>query len=185
MTAALKRRESIGVANTATPTIAVWFHVIRTGLSIPQGDIPDSWIYAQLNVLNGAFIGRFSFQLAGITRTTNSGWWNLIPNSAGGAPEMQMKQALRRGTAATLNFYTSQVGRDAQGFQYLGWATFPGGMCGVPSSEHLDRQLGHHQPTCCTGDTTGTRAVSPANCCANWGAQPFNPVSHNSGVCKG
>jgi len=51
--------------------IPVQWHVVRSGTSISQGNIPDSWINAQISVLNQAYQGSgFSFQLAGVSRTT-------------------------------------------------------------------------------------------------------------------
>lgn len=102
--ARLRTRKAAGVANTAVPQVNVWFHVVRSGLDITQGNIPDSWITAQLDVLNGAFVGRFRFNFMGTTRTTNAAW-HPLPDAA----EFQMKQSLRRGTAATLNFFITRL----------------------------------------------------------------------------
>jgi hypothetical protein len=115
--------------STGPVVIDVWFHIITDG---SKGHVPDSQIHAQLDVLNAAFAGqtssarvsresavptRFSFRLAGINRVNNRAWFTAQPGSRA---ESQMKQTLRRGTAATLNFYTTNPGRG-----YLGWATFP------------------------------------------------------------
>ena len=107
-------------------TIPVWFHVIRSGTSSSQGNMPRAWIDAQMSVLNQSYSGLtggkgtdtpFRFQLAGITRTTNSTWYNSCDSTG---VESQMKTALRRGGAETLNLYTCNPGSGL-----LGWATFP------------------------------------------------------------
>lgn len=110
-----KRREAVGAMAVTKPNVGVWVHVIRT--STGQGNIPDTWITGQVAVLNKAYAGTFTFTLLGTTRTTNSNYWNLVP----GNNEFTMKRALRRGTATTLNVYTTLLGG------LLGWATFPGG----------------------------------------------------------
>jgi hypothetical protein len=98
--------------------IPVYFHVIRRGSGISNGDIPTSQITAQMNVLNSAYAGTgWTFNLVSVDRTTNSSWYTAGP---GTTAERNMKQALRQGTADDLNIYTSNPGGG-----YLGWATFP------------------------------------------------------------
>jgi Pregnancy-associated plasma protein-A len=85
-----------------------------------NGDVPDSQISAQIQVLNAAYSATgspFFFQLAGVTRTTNASWYTMTP---GTAAESQAKNALRTGGAGTLNLYTASPGQNL-----LGWATFP------------------------------------------------------------
>lgn len=110
------------VAERAAGSVAVpvWFHVINSGSDLSVGNIPDSQITAQIQVLNAAYGGAgspFVFQLAGITRTTNAAWYTMSPGSAA---ETQAKTALRRGNAGTLNIYSANPGGGL-----LGWATFP------------------------------------------------------------
>jgi hypothetical protein len=108
------------VAKTASQwaTVNVYFHVINKGLSAADGNLSDQQVQAQLSVLNAAFQGaRFTFQLAAVTRTTNSTWYNL---AQGSTAERQMKTALRRGTARDLNIYSANLQNNL-----LGWATFP------------------------------------------------------------
>lgn len=119
MSANLRELDAIGTASTDVPLVPVWFHIIRRGMSISQGNIPDTWIIAQFNVLNTAYAGRIKFQLSGVTKTTNMGWFPL-PRT--GTAEQRMKRALRRGTMKTLNFYSTQLRGGL-----LGWATLPGG----------------------------------------------------------
>jgi hypothetical protein len=95
-------------------------HVINNGAGLANGDLPDSQVSAQVQVLNAAYGGAnspFVFQLAGVTRTTNAAWYTMTPGSTA---ETQAKTALRVGNAGTLNVYVASIG---QGL--LGWATFP------------------------------------------------------------
>lgn len=105
--------------------IDVYFHVIRKGSGIANGDIPQSQIDAQINVLNAAYAGTgWSFRLAAVDRTTNSTWYTM---RQGSKAERDAKRALRRGTADDLNIYTANLGGGL-----LGWATFPSSYSGKP-----------------------------------------------------
>ena len=109
-------------------TVPLWFHVIRKGTGTANGDLPDSQIAAQINVLNAAFASTpFRFTLAGTTRTTNTTWYTMTPGSTA---ERQAKTALRVGGAGTMNLYAAGIG---QGL--LGWATFPSSYAGAPSQD--------------------------------------------------
>jgi hypothetical protein len=114
---------------TAAITINVYFHVIqKDGEAGVRGTgfVSDSWLRAQIGVLNDAYAGRapggagavtsFQFVLADQDYTVNSSWYNAGP---GTTAERSMKTALRQGSADDLNFYTNSGGG------YLGWATFP------------------------------------------------------------
>lgn len=108
-------------------TIPVYWHVINNGTSLSQGNIPDSQITAQINVLNAAYAGTgWSFNLVATDRTTNASWYTC----AGGACETQMKNALRQGTADDLNIYSNNMGGGL-----LGWATFPSSYAGSPKMD--------------------------------------------------
>lgn len=103
-------------------TIPVYFHVIRD--SSGNGDVSDSRLDAQINVLNASFSGQtggtntpFRFVKVETTRTNNTSWYFA---SFGSFEERQMKTALRRGGPYSLNFYTNNP---SDGL--LGWATFP------------------------------------------------------------
>jgi hypothetical protein len=105
-------------------TIPVWFHVINKGEGIENGDMPDEMIEDQLQVLIDSFGGRtggaattYTFELAGIERTTNARWYTMGPGSSA---EREAKAALRKGDAKTLNVYLASPGGGL-----LGWATFP------------------------------------------------------------
>jgi len=110
-------RQAAGVL-AVQPTINTYVHVIRDGSGISNGDIPDSQIASQINVLNAAYASSgFSFRLAAVDRTTNAEWFTMSPGSP---EERAAKNALRRGTADDLNIYTANPGGGL-----LGWATFP------------------------------------------------------------
>ena len=111
-----KRNTSAGFA----ATIPVYWHVVSDGTN---GDVRDSLIGRQLNVLNAGFGGfeggyatGFAFELVSIDRTVNAKWYNAGPGSSG---EREMKAALRQGGANALNVYSTS------GEAFLGWATFP------------------------------------------------------------
>jgi len=109
-----------------TVTVNVWFHVINQGSGIANGDVPTSQINGQIAVLNASYTA-FSFNLAGITRTTNAAWFNMGINSSA---EQAAKSTLRVGGAADLNIYTANLGGGL-----LGWATFPQDYAGNPSDD--------------------------------------------------
>lgn len=119
-----KARATEGRSVMARPVgsveVPVWVHGINKGAGIANGDVPESQIAAQLNILNAAYSSTgspFFFSLAGVDRTTNATWYTMSPGSAA---EQQAKAALRKGGPGTLNLYTANPG---QGL--LGWATFP------------------------------------------------------------
>ena len=106
----------------------MYFHVINKGTGTANGDIPESYITGQMEVLNAAYASTgWSFTLASIDRTTNSTWYTAGP---GTSAEGQMKNALRKGTADDLNFYTNNPGGGL-----LGWATFPSSYAGNPKND--------------------------------------------------
>jgi hypothetical protein len=69
----VQQLESIGLQkNVAIPSFAavnipVWFHVVNQGTGIANGDVPQSAIDAQINVLNDSFGGAYTFTLAGVS----------------------------------------------------------------------------------------------------------------------
>jgi hypothetical protein len=110
--------------------IPVFFHVIRQGLAVSDGNVPESMLDAQILILNQAYGGGtgganspFRFYKAGVTRTTNAGWFAM---TMGSAAETAAKNALHVGGANALNFYTTNGGG------LLGWATFPWDYAGNP-----------------------------------------------------
>jgi hypothetical protein len=116
------------IANADGGNIQVYWHVIRRGTGIANGDIPDSQITSSINVLNAAYASTgWSFTLANTDRTTNATWYTVTPGSSA---ERNMKNALRVGGAASLNIYSANIG---QGL--LGWATFPSSYNSNPKDD--------------------------------------------------
>ncbi len=114
--------------NVTGGTIDVYFHVINKGSGLSNGDVPDSMITTQISVLNWAYASSgWSFQLAGVDRTTKAEWFTVSP---GTTAETDMKRALRRGRADDLNIYTTDIG---QGL--LGWSTFPSSYASNPTDD--------------------------------------------------
>jgi hypothetical protein len=108
--------------------VPVVFHVIRSGDTLNQGNIPDSQIAAQIQVLNDAFANTpFRFTLVQTTRTTNASWFGMTPGSSS---ELAAKNALRQGGSGTLNVYSANPSGGL-----LGWATFPQDFAGNQSSD--------------------------------------------------
>ncbi|HEU4535711.1 MAG TPA: zinc metalloprotease [Polyangiaceae bacterium] len=124
----------LGVGATAVVSIPTFVHVIQKGTGAANGEVPQTQIQAQIDVLNAAFAGttggaatNFRFELAGVDRTINAAWYGVTP---GTAAERDMKAALRQGGAATLNIYLANIG---QGL--LGWATFPSSYKSNPDDD--------------------------------------------------
>jgi hypothetical protein len=108
------------ISTVAANDITVQFHVIysesrKNGV---QGNIPDSMIFDQMDVLNSAFAGTgFSFTLGGISRTKNNGWYTRCYSSG---TESKMKNALAVDPAHNMNVYTCSPSGGI-----LGYARFP------------------------------------------------------------
>jgi len=123
---ALRMTPTFGAALRSNVNIPVYFHVINQGAGIANGDVPTQQINDQMAVLSAAYAGTpFTFTLAGVDRTTNATWFSTCDASS---VETQMKTALRRGGAGTLNVYTCNPGGGL-----LGWATFPSGYARSPN----------------------------------------------------
>ncbi|PWR07459.1 zinc metalloprotease [Micromonospora acroterricola] len=128
LAAALRERATFrtgaGATALATVTIPVVVHVIQRDSTRAGGNIPDSLITAQINVLNQAYAGAtggaataFDFRLDKINRVTNPSWYPIVDGSSA---ERSMKSSLRVGGKNTLNIYLGELSDDL-----LGWATFP------------------------------------------------------------
>jgi hypothetical protein len=115
------------IAMATGGTINVYWHVINNGTSTSQGNISDTSIASQINVLNAAYASTgWQFRLVATDRTTNSSWYTC----SGGTCETQMKNALRQGTADDLNVYSNNMGGGL-----LGWATFPSSYASNPKND--------------------------------------------------
>jgi len=127
-------------ANAITPgdvsaqsVLNVYWHVISEDSTLAGGNIPDSQIAAQINVMNQDYASTgISWALAGTTRTVNSDWFN---NAGPDTTEQDdMKSSLRQGGAADLNVYS--VGfTSGSGAGLLGYSTFPWDYSGNPSDD--------------------------------------------------
>lgn len=108
-----------GFNRNQTNDIQVQFHVIyKSKNGVVEGNIPDSMIMDQMDVLNDAFAGTgFTFSLGGITRTRKNGWYTRCYSSG---TERKMKQALAVNPATNLNIYTCSPSGGI-----LGYARFP------------------------------------------------------------
>ena len=105
-------------------TIKVYWHTITNGTA---GAVSASAIANQISVLNSAYANTpFRFTLAGTDTTANNTWYT----TTGGSSESAMKNALRKGGAGDLNFYTNNMGGGL-----LGWATFPSSYSSQPKMD--------------------------------------------------
>ncbi|KAI0080666.1 zincin [Panus rudis PR-1116 ss-1] len=117
----------------AAATIPVYFHVVSKDSTVNGGNVPDSQITSQINVLNQDYAGSgLTFTLAGTTRTVNAQWFNSVGPSS--SLQTTMKRQLRQGGANALNVYTVGFtsGADAG---LLGYSTFPSSYSGNPTDD--------------------------------------------------
>ncbi|MEM7479819.1 MAG: zinc metalloprotease [Acidobacteriota bacterium] len=105
--------------SAASINIPVAFHVVyKRRRGVTTGNVPQSQIDDQIDVLNAAYAGTgFSFTLASVDRTRSNRWFDRCYTTG---QERRMKQALTVSPATTLNIYTCNP---AGGI--LGWAYFP------------------------------------------------------------
>jgi hypothetical protein len=124
----LAEREVSAMRLPGTVRVPTYVHVLRSGTTTTQGNVPDSVVSAQIAVLNSAYSGTpFYFDLVATTRTTNSTWYVMSP---GGSAERAAKTALRRGGKESLNLYLANPGGGL-----LGWATFPWSYASSPVND--------------------------------------------------
>ncbi|HRI48605.1 MAG TPA: zinc metalloprotease [Pseudomonadota bacterium] len=117
-------------ASVTSHTINVYFHIIRKGTGLANGDIPDSQVQAQIDVLNKSYAGAksgLSFKLVSVDRTTNTSWYGVSPETSA---ETSMKNTLYKGGKGDLNIYTADLGGGL-----LGWATFPSEYTSAPKMD--------------------------------------------------
>ncbi|KAJ3029782.1 UNVERIFIED_CONTAM: hypothetical protein HDU68_011103 [Siphonaria sp. JEL0065] len=108
---------SFGFAIASVITVPVYFHVISQGSGYQNGELSDSMIQKQLQVLNADYTGQVKFTLAGTTHTKNPSWFVAAPDTNA---YKSMKNSLRKGGAETLNVYSTKLPNGL-----LGIATFP------------------------------------------------------------
>jgi hypothetical protein len=95
-------------------SIPVVFHVIHDGV---EGNVPDSLLEAQLQVLNQAYRGTgYSFTLQAVNRVQNQQWFT------GCYASQKFKRELAVDPAHTLNFYTCKPKGNILGYAYLPWS---------------------------------------------------------------
>ncbi|KAJ3565805.1 hypothetical protein NP233_g7406 [Leucocoprinus birnbaumii] len=123
-------RQSFSIQSASIP---VHFHVISEDSTVDGGNVPDSQLSAQIDVMNKAYAAAgITWTLAGTTRTVNSDWFNNV--GPDGSEQTDMKAALRVGGADTLNVYT--VGfTSGSGAGLLGYSTFPSSYEGAPADD--------------------------------------------------
>jgi hypothetical protein len=122
-----------GSSFLAKAPISIYYHVISKDDTPAGGNVPDSQLAAQTNVLNQDYAATgLSFVTAGTTRTVNALWFGFAgPLSA---EQTDMKNTLRVGGANALNVYT--VGfTGGRGRGILGYSTFPSSYAGAPKDD--------------------------------------------------
>ncbi len=123
--AALAGQVKAQARSNGSVTIKVYWHTITN--TSGAGALSSTQINNQISVLNAAYASTpFKFVLAGTDTTANNSYYTC----SGGSCEKKMKQALRKGGAGDLNFYTNNMG---QGL--LGWATFPSSYASQPKMD--------------------------------------------------
>lgn len=111
--------------------IPVRFHIIHEG---QRGYLPDRQIKAQMALLNKAYApASLEFKIADVNLHENSAWFRHQPNTD---QEVEMKNALGKDTATSLNIYTAEPDGGL-----LGYATFPWWYQEMPQ---LDGVVIHH-----------------------------------------
>ena len=114
-----------------TTTVPVRFHIIHQGQA---GYLPDRQLKAQVALLNRAYApANLQFKIVDVNLHENDAWFYHEP---GTAAEAEMKTALGKDTAGSLNIYTAEPGGGL-----LGYATFPWWYNDTP---HLDGVVLHH-----------------------------------------
>ncbi|KAG6834487.1 hypothetical protein H0H93_009384, partial [Arthromyces matolae] len=113
--------------------INVFFHVISENSTEAGGNIPESQIDKQIDVLNHDYapVG-VNWILAGTDRTVNADWYNHA--DPGSPQQTAMKRTLRKGGAGDLNVYaTGHITADGEAL--LGYSTFPVDYAGNPKDD--------------------------------------------------
>ncbi|KXN87946.1 Extracellular metalloprotease 1 [Leucoagaricus sp. SymC.cos] len=131
--ALFKEKKVDGNFTIQAATILVQFHVISKDSTLSGGNVPDSQLQAQIDVMNEAYApAGITWTLAGTTRTVNADWFNSV--GPGASQQTAMKTALHVGGANTLNVYT--VGFvSGSGAGLLGYSTFPSSYSGNPTDD--------------------------------------------------
>ncbi|KAG8967678.1 hypothetical protein FRC03_009515 [Tulasnella sp. 419] len=109
-------------------TIPVYWHVLSSGDSPSQGNVPDEQITDSITVMNEQYAPTgFVFQLTGTDRTSNAIWYNGLYEKT--PVEAEAKGALRQGGANALNVYTVSFTTNP----ILGYTTMPADYQNFPT----------------------------------------------------
>ena len=124
------RGQTVAARGPSSVNIPVYVHVINKGAGIANGDMPQSQIDAQINVLNEAYAATGSPFFFTLAQRHPHDERHLVRHDAGraGRDRCQERAARRRG--GHLNIYISNPGQDL-----LGWATFPSDYAGNPKHD--------------------------------------------------
>jgi hypothetical protein len=104
--------------DSTTVHVHVYFHIIMSHSG--KGQLSASAVLEQINVLNEAYSTPsklFTFELTKSEHIINDDWFNAQLDSSA---EREMKGALRAGSYADLNLYTT-----SQSDGTLGWSSYP------------------------------------------------------------
>jgi hypothetical protein len=107
-------REMRGAGGGGSVNVPVVFHVIHDGV---EGNVPDSMVQDQIDVLNGAFAGSgFSFTLSSINRVLDKRAFT------GCYSNQRFKKTMAVDPAHTLNIYSCKPKGNILGYAYLPWS---------------------------------------------------------------
>ena len=111
-----RKMEELAFLPKANINISTIVHVVyKDKRGVVEGNIPDSMVLDQIDVLNAAFAGTgFSFTLTDIQRHKHNQWYTGCYGA-----EKRMKDAYAVDPANNLNIYTCQPRGGILGFAYL------------------------------------------------------------------
>ncbi|KAF7325875.1 Metalloprotease [Mycena kentingensis (nom. inval.)] len=112
-----------------------WHKIVDCTRTSKNGDIAETQIVSQIDVLNADYRGMFTFKLASIDRTCNTTQFNEAGPENAQQTEMKTKDtSARKGSKHDLNVWT--VGFDSgDAAGLLGYATFPASYATDPSDD--------------------------------------------------
>jgi|GEM_PF-2005468 len=118
------------LASRTTPiNIPVYVHIIRSDDGA-QGNVELSDVEATIQVLNAAYLNRFTFTLMNLHYVNNSRWFSSSLTTPD--IELEMKRVLHVGGRSTLNIYSVNLSDFAYGgYGYFPWEIFPRGMAAI------------------------------------------------------
>ncbi|KAJ7122485.1 metalloprotease [Mycena crocata] len=119
----------------ANKAVNVYLHVISANSALSGGNIPDSQITNQINVLNTDYgAANIVWKLAGTTRTVNADWFKNVGPST--SQQTAMKNALGQDSKGDLNVYS--VGfTSGSGAGLLGYSTYPVSYAVAPKDDGI------------------------------------------------